>query len=362
MKKALIILGVIIVVAIVAIAVSSNGRPANEVTIGAVLPISGWGAYWAEPVQKGMNLAVEDIQKAYGANSIKIIAEDDQSAPKGAVSAATKLLSVDKVDAIYTEFSSLGTAVSPIVLANNKILMYSAMTPKILETNPLSVKTFVNIEDACNTYANYAITHGVKKIAVFNKLADVAPACMKSLLKQYSPDKILLNDNIVGNDFRTLLLKTKTFGADSIVHIMVEADSVAFIKQSSDMGINIPLFCHKGDCMTDKILSAYSKSLEGSIYFDSPISESFAKRYVERYGDIDPGLMEAAAFSYENMTNLFLAERACNKDAVCVAKYFENTVSSADPALVGMKFVNRMSSLTQKFYKIVNGKAVELEK
>lgn len=357
MKKILIILAIIVVIVIIA----TQRTTKASINIGAVLPVTGWGAYWAEPVSNGIKLAVEDIQKEYDDSSVNVIIEDDQSLPKFAASAASKLVSIDKVDAVYTEFSSLGLAASPIVQSAGKVLLYSAMTPKILETNPLSVKSFVNIKTACDSYVEYAPKNDIRKIAIFAKIGDVAPTCIASLKKSYSDSDLLIFDNIAGSDFKTLLLKAKQFGADSIIAIVVEADANTLIKQSSDMGINIPLFCHKADCMTDKILANYAPALEGSIYFDSPISPEFAQRYTARFGSADAGLMEAAAFGYENITNLFLAEKKCNKDGPCVVNYFSNTERRADSALSGMRYVDRMATLDQKFYKITGGKPVEIQ-
>lgn len=358
MKKTLIIVAVVIVIILIFL---TRGSTKASVSIGAVLPVTGWGAYWAEPVSNGIKLAVEDIQKEHGDSAINVIIEDDQSAVKSAASAASKLVSIDKVDAVYTEFSSLGLAASPIVQSAGKVLLYSAMTPKILETNHLSVKSFVNIKTACDSYVEYAPKNEVRKIAIFAKIGDVAPTCIASLKKSYSDGDLLIFDNIAGGDFKTLLLKAKQFGANSIIAIVVEADANTLIKQASDMGINIPLFCHKADCMTDKILANYASALEGSIYFDSPISPAFAKKYTDKFGSADAGLMEAAAFSYENIQNLFFAEKTCKKDSQCVVNYFSNTERKADSALSGMRYVDRMATLDQKFYKITAGKPVEMQ-
>lgn len=358
MKKAAIAITAVIIIIIIAIF-----RPTTDasVRIGAVLPVTGWGAYWAEPVSHGIALAVEDIEREYGKNAVDVIIEDDQSAPKSAASAASKLVSIDKVDAVYTEFSSLGLAASPIVQSAKKVLLYSAMTPKILETNPLSVKSFVNIKTACDSYATFAPKNGIKKVAIFAKIGDVAPTCVASLRSTYQEENLLVFDNIAGNDFKTLLLRAKQFGADSIVAIVVESDANILIKQSADMNIRIPLFCHKADCMTDKILSQHAPTLEGSIYFDSPISAEFAQKYTNKFGQADAGLMEAAAFSYENITNLFLAERECKKDPECVIKYFGSTERKSNSALKGMRYVDRMATLDQEFYKISNSRPVKIE-
>jgi small subunit ribosomal protein S2 len=65
MKKTLSIIAVVIVIILIFL---TRGGTKASVSIGAVLPVTGWGAYWAEPVSNGIKLAVEDIQKEYVLN------------------------------------------------------------------------------------------------------------------------------------------------------------------------------------------------------------------------------------------------------------------------------------------------------
>ena len=62
----------------------------THVKIGAILPLSGWGAYWGNPVLQGMQLAVQDIEKDYP-GQVLLIVEDDQSDSKTVATAANKL-------------------------------------------------------------------------------------------------------------------------------------------------------------------------------------------------------------------------------------------------------------------------------
>ena len=84
---------------------------AQEVTLGAVLPLSGASATIGGDQRRGIELAVEQVNADGGVlgGDLRVIVEDSGGRPPSALDAAKKLVTVDKVPVVLGEFSSGNT-------------------------------------------------------------------------------------------------------------------------------------------------------------------------------------------------------------------------------------------------------------
>src|SRR3989344_2293924 len=365
MKKSLMwIVGIaVILIVIIGFYISNQNNGGNTVKIGAVMPLTGFAGYWGQYAIKGMDLAVEDIKSDYGNESVTLLVEDDQSDNNQAVTIANKFVSVDQVDVLYSEFSGLSAAVSPIALSNNITLMYGAFNQKIISSNPLSIKSFIDYSKACKQYAEYAKANGVKKIAVVNELEDVVPYCIEEIKKEYSEDNIVLFENVVDNkDYRTLLLKIKAQNVDSILILMVEASSTNFIKQKAELGINAPLVCYRANCYTQKIIETFGDTiLNNTIIYDVSVSDVFKEKFKEKYDLSGEDEIIPAAFAYNGLLSLFESARLCedSKDAKCIVNNIDS-VKVKSSSFNNASFENRRLQIYLDFYKINNGNRIKI--
>ena len=103
-----------------------NSGTKKPVTIGALLPLTGTTAYWGVEVKKGMDLALSEINK--DGVVFNVAYEDTQSKADVAVTAAQKFISVDQVNTLYTHFSGISSAVSPVAKTSKIPLYYDAFT------------------------------------------------------------------------------------------------------------------------------------------------------------------------------------------------------------------------------------------
>src|SRR3972149_8364316 len=90
---------------------------AQDLKIGAILPLSGDAASWGEAGKEGIELAIDEVNGKGGINGKKvaIIYEDTQAQPEKGASAMLKLTSIDKVPAVIGDIVSATTlAAAPI--------------------------------------------------------------------------------------------------------------------------------------------------------------------------------------------------------------------------------------------------------
>ena len=119
MKKTLAILVVIVVVIVGGYLIFKGPKPANtsDLKVGVILPLTGDLSITGEKMYQGVQLAQAELEK----DGVQFVVEDSHSKPTDAVSAAQKLLNVDKVDVIVGTYSPDETiAVAPVALKANK--------------------------------------------------------------------------------------------------------------------------------------------------------------------------------------------------------------------------------------------------
>ena len=89
----------------------------DTIKIGLYGTITGTNALAGEMLQKGAELALDQVNAAGGINGVmlELVPYDDQSTPEGAVKAVTRLVDVDEVVAIC------GSNSSPNIIAASSI-------------------------------------------------------------------------------------------------------------------------------------------------------------------------------------------------------------------------------------------------
>lgn len=349
----------IVIIVLVVIGLYSAGSESKKLVIGAVIPQTGFGAYWGDPVLKGIKLAEADLKVKYPNESISVLVEDSQSKAPQAVSAAQKLLSIDKAEAIYSEFSGMSSAIAPVAKAAGKVLTYSAFNQKIAEDNATTLKTFINFETACEDFGAY-LNDSTKKVLIVSSIGDVAPYCVRGLEKYLPKENIKVVDGVTDTDFKTLLLQNKTFNADYIIPIMYENGSYALIKQNNQLGLKASFYCYKQDCVTEKLLAELPKEwTEGIIYFQMPLNDEFVTKIKALYPEMTVDGMQGAANAYQSIMVLGEGLVKCSSgDGQCVANHMANTDVLSYSAYKGASFKNRVLTANLSLWTIHNGESV----
>ena len=150
--------GIAILIVSAIMALNSGGSVAaqtQELKIGFTAPLSGGGMSWGYGVLSGLELAMEDINKAGGLKvagktyTLKAIPYDSKYLPDPAVTAAKRLIYEDKVKIIFGEVgSAAGLAIQTLTEPNKILLFPNTYTARLLgPTKPYTLRWFVtNVE------------------------------------------------------------------------------------------------------------------------------------------------------------------------------------------------------------------------
>ena len=147
---------------------SAGGSP---IKIGYFGPLTGGSAQLGQAALNGAQLAVDQINEKGGVlgRRLEIISYDDKSSPEEAVKAATKLVQVDKVNAIFGSLHSANVqAAAPVVEESQTLLVSGGTSPTWLQQGYTYLfRSIANANAASKQLAQYVSDEGLKKIATF---------------------------------------------------------------------------------------------------------------------------------------------------------------------------------------------------
>lgn len=364
MKKILtFVIVIIIVIAVIVSLSSSKGSNSETIKIGAIAPLTGWGAYWAEGYQKGVLMAADEINAS--GEKVEVFIEDGATEGIKSATAAQKLINIDGVDGLIVEFTAPASAVSPIALQNNIPLLYDAVTKKIVESNPLAFKMYFDMEKQCYVAAKNLAVNGAKHIGGLIMNLDFAAECQKAMDKVGVENSVKVSYYLFPTetvDFKTYIAKMKTDGVDAIVPVTFEDNAIPFFKQKNDLGFKVPVFLGLGvpDSFSVKVRSSVAtSSLEGVMTYDQKIFTAFEKDLREKYPDLTESSFLSAAFGYDETMRLYRALSSCKKkDNECIKT---KLTSDTYPGALTDKGFNddRVINIDPIYYRYTNGQLVE---
>lgn len=276
------VIGIIVVVAIVAVGYFATKGPSEPVStepikIGFVGPLTGDAVTYGEPIRNAISLAVEEINNIGGINGRKIemIYEDGKCAGKDAVNAAQKLVNVDGVKIIIGGVCSGETlSITPITEpAKVLVLSPSASSPDITKAGDFVFRNNPSDADGGKALAKL-IREKYTKAAIISENTDYAQALRKVFVESFKSlgGEVAANESFAPEtkDFRSILTKLKAVNPEAIlVNPQTEIAGGTIVKQARELGITIPLYgtIALAGTKTIEIAGTYA---EGMLLVDAP--------------------------------------------------------------------------------------------
>src|SRR3989344_3161297 len=225
MKK--VILGIIAIIVIVGVVVLARGADNGPsitsgelIKIGAILPMTGDFAFAGEAINKGALLAIDEA-KAQGIN-VQYISEDDRSTAVGSTNAANKLVRTDKIHGAITATVQEVKPVAPIFASAGVPLVATWDSNDYIKTAGKDIFTIgFSTEGAGHKMAVYAKNNlKLSKVAVVAQEDEWSSLIASAFEKKFKElgGTVVVSERVqpTQKDFRTILAKIKTSGADGI--------------------------------------------------------------------------------------------------------------------------------------------------
>jgi branched-chain amino acid transport system substrate-binding protein len=299
-----------------------RGGGKEPIKFGVIGPYTGPNAKPGQSMKQGVQLAVDEINKAggVGGQMIEPIFEDDASVPAQSVSATEKLVTKDEVRFLIGTFNSATTLADMKVIDREKIpmLVPIAVAIDITEsgnkwvfrnsaTNPMQAEQLMNY--IYNNSKN-------RKFAVIHENTDYGKG-LASAVTKYITDKggqfTVESYSIGDTDFYSQLTKFKNNKPDAIVIAGNLSEGSQITRQAKELGIKSQLYGFGGLSSYDynNLAGDADEGLICTSYFEvntpNPLARQFVNAYKTKYG-VPPDMFAAAIYE-----SVYIAKNAIEK-------------------------------------------------
>jgi len=290
---------------------TESAQPAaagGEIDLGAVFPLTGDVASYGKAAQRGIDLAIDEINAAGGVNGkrIKVIYEDTQGKSAPAISAAQKLISVNKVPLIFgAAASSVSVALCPIVNRDKVVLISPISSAKELtkEGGPYFFRVCPSDVVQANMMADWLIEDGHKTAGVIFVNNSWGQGLKDEFVEHFQEKggKVVDIESCKEGDreLRTQLSKLKEANPSAIYGITYGREGGAFLRQAKELAIDIPMY--GADVWGSPELTETAGDAANGVKiirpkkFEGPKYDAFAKKFKERYAQ-DPDVYASYAY------------------------------------------------------------------
>ena len=376
MKTVKIVIGLIVLLLIVwgiSLLVGNKGavNETGPIKIGWIGPLTGDGATLGQNAKDATMMAVEEINAGGGINGrqIEMIYEDGKCSGKDAANAASKLINVDKVAAIFGGACSAETLAFTNLAEQSKMptLSWCSSAPSITTAGDYIFRVVPSDAYQGAFAADYIFNSlGKKKVAILYQQTEWASGIVGVFSGEFEKlgGQIVSNEGFDGKirDFKTPLAKIKTVDPDLIYFVSYAEPAIPALKQIADMGIKTPLF--GADAWSDpKILAEAKGNAEGIMFtgLAAHTNQAFSDKLQARTNGATVSECSAPAYDGMNVLAAALKVGGTNAEQLKNALYqvdyksgtaYDEIKLDQNGDLIGAQYAVR---------KIVDGEAVEVK-
>ncbi len=296
--------------------------PAPNITIGVILPLSGSAANFGSIAQRGIELALNDLSSEDRART-RVIYEDDGMVNTRSATAARKLLSIDKVDALITWSSGTALTVASIVEGARVPQIGIASDPAVVRNKKFSFTYWPLPEDEAFALYEYLVRSGKKRLAVLTLVHNGALAlrdAFTNLAEKEGALKIVASEEVAGDtvDFRAVFTRIKAKGElDAFIPILFPGQLSVSVKQARDVGITASLVGFETFEDKDEF-KASGGLLAGAVYATGADPEP---AFIEKYRAVYPGISYYTANQTYDAIKLLVAATRNAKDGATITEF-----------------------------------------
>jgi branched-chain amino acid transport system substrate-binding protein len=311
-------------VAVLAIALSSgasNAAPAQEeLRIGAIGPLSGGGTAWGLAVQRGAEMAIDEVNRADGLKigdktyRPRLIMYDDQYTAAGGRTAAERLINLDGVKYIIGPIGSPSAlAVVPITTDAKVIVLSNGFAAEILKNaggSPYNFRTMNSNIEFGPAMIKWLRQHHpeMRKVALIVPNDAVGQAVLPTLGGTYKANgfEVWSESYERGTkEFTPLLTRMLTQDVDLLdLNANAPGEAGLLLKQARQVGFKNPIW-QVGGPSVDEIVAIAGPLANGFVSYDVfDFNEPSARAFVSAYRARWSGVINAQTPGWYNTTRI----------------------------------------------------------
>lgn len=292
----------------------------EELKIGAIGPLSGGGTAWGLAVQRGAEMAIDEVNKAGGLKigdktyKPKLVMYDDQYTAAGGRTAAERLINLEGMKYIIGPIGSPSAlAVVPITTEAKVIVLSNGYAPEILRNasgSPYNFRTMdSNIEFAPAMIKWLRQREpDIKKVAIIVPNDSTGQAVLPTLGEAYKANgfEVWSESYERGTkEFMPLLTRMLTQGVDLLdLNSNAPGEAGLLLKQARQVGYK-KMIWQVGGPSVDEVVSIAGPLANGFLSYDVfDFNDPSAKAFVEAYRARWSGVINAQTPGWYNATRI----------------------------------------------------------
>lgn len=280
----------------------------DPIRIGGIYILSGSAATYGEFAQKGINLAVDEINSDGGilGRQVEMIYEDSQGKASVAIQAARKLVYSEEVDALVgLDSSGVAQGMVPTMPELQKPLIIThAATPDVTGNlcNPFTYRISVNVAQNMKAAALVAAETDATNWTTIGPdyaFGHQSWEFFGNYLKEINPDINLMSETnfprFGAEDFTPFIDRVMNSDAEGVLISVWGGDLVNFVRQANNRGFfkkDFELMFTVG--AATEVLTALGDEMPEGVHlstrywyqaYDNEVNERFVKAYMDAYGN-----------------------------------------------------------------------------
>lgn len=357
---------------------TNNGESQKDekevIKIGAILPLTGELASYGDPMKKGIEMALEQLNsREDNKYKFKLKYFDSKAEQATAISALQNLINVENVKFVIGDVSSSTTLAMIPVAEQNKVFLLSpgASSPKLNNISPFFARNYPSsVEESIESAKFIFNTLGKKDIALIYVNNEYGLGLAKTFEREYQDlgGKINFKEayQYEQSDFRTLISKLETEKPSLIYLAGNQKEMGKFMKQYAEAGLDEQIVSNisflEPDCLD--LAGAAANGVIVPVPYYNPLDSTmkgayeFGKLYKQKTGELPT---VAPAVGYDALMLMAMAFDSTNADPVKSAKLIRN-LKTYDGAMGEISFTNGDVSVPVVFKVVKNGETINYEK
>ncbi|MGI6279532.1 MAG: ABC transporter substrate-binding protein [Acutalibacteraceae bacterium] len=311
MAKYLLAVALILVMTTVAFAGCGEKDSSGKLVIGGTGPLTGEASTYGISVQRGAQIAIDEINKAGGINGIKLefLFEDDEADGTKAKAAFEKLMDNGMQIFMGTVTSGAGVALNDTIKKEGLLQVTPSASQIEAIENPNSFRICFNDVDQGKAMAEYIYQKlGYKKAAIlYNQDDSYSSGLYDAFKKRWSELGGTVSADTsfakAATDFNAQL--TKIIGSDAqFLFMPIYAEKASqIVIAANNKNMKLPIIgCDGLDGILNYLEGDNAKLVEGLIYYTPFIAsdasekvQSFVTKFKEKY-NLEPDQFAADAY------------------------------------------------------------------
>ncbi len=275
-------------------ALSQAPKETGPVKIGFIGPLSGDVSSIGTVARDAVELAVSEINAAGGINGspVEVVYEDGKCDVTAATNAASKLINIDKVDAIIGGACSSETSSFVAQAMENKVptISYCSSAPSLSGAGKYFFRNYPSDSYQGAFMAEYAYNVlEAREVAILNHITEAYTPIKDVFTKRFEElgGKIVATESMPqeARDYRTQLTKIKNTGTKFIYMPTYPDGATIAVQQAKELGITAQIF--GGDTWGDPKLQKAMAPLGTYLYSEIKTAElptKFTEALLEKTG------------------------------------------------------------------------------